>query len=274
MNNFVLRCTGITSTVSCHRKGTRGAETRRGENYFHRVLPSQWHSRHRDTAGGKIFLILLIAVFSIKAGRTSLSETYNDKSFSMNQIYGKWCIKKYVSMPVSAYTDEEATKFIGKFIILRSNYAVVINDSCDSPDYKFNKENTEDFLTKKIRVDRKELGIEGDSLYVINLKCTSSPKYYNDNSPNFNFYIFTNNNKLFVKYQGIIFILEKQSKEDIKGNILPSDGDTVRCFEGEKCAFTGYVIQGTRAKGAAIHVTPVNKNVPMEVVDPTMFKSE
>jgi hypothetical protein len=43
-----------------------------------------------------------------------------------------------------------------------------------------------------------------------------------------------------------------------------TEGDTVKCMYGSKCHSTGYVIQGTRAKGNVIHVKPINKNVPVE----------
>lgn len=49
----------------------------------------------------------------------------------------------------------------------------------------------------------------------------------------------------------------------LENKILP--GDTVRCKYGIKCPDTGYIIKGSRdVNGRVIHVTPKNKNVPVE----------
>ncbi|MEO6883500.1 MAG: hypothetical protein ABI199_05705 [Bacteroidia bacterium] len=62
--------------------------------------------------------------------------------------------------------------------------------------------------------------------------------------------------------------------KEVKNETIPIDGDTVRCIYGNRCGSTGYVIQGTRATGHAVHVRPVNKNVPMEQVSKKDLKKE
>ena len=82
-------------------------------------------------------------------------------------------------MPISALTDEEAQKFVEQSISLSKTKAIVLNDTCSSPDYSIKKVPASVYL-KDYRVTGKEIGIKSDTIYTIDLKCKTTPKYFND----------------------------------------------------------------------------------------------
>lgn len=125
------------------------------------------------------------------------------------------------------------------------------------------------FAFKKIYFYDKPMYIEGSKV-----KSTEEWQYYFFNNDLIR--LFNNNNKPLssnsAKYQEENKYL-KEDVENIKkeiGNYTPNEnkpllGDTVRCKYGIKCPDSGYIIKGSRdAKGRIIHVSPKNKNVPVE----------
>ena len=105
-------------------------------------------------------------------------ETYSSDNIA-NVIYGNWYVKNFSSLPISALTDEEAQKFVEQSISLSKTKAIVLNDTCSSPDYSIKKVPASVYL-KDYRVTGKEIGIKSDTIYTIDLKCKTTPKYFND----------------------------------------------------------------------------------------------
>ncbi len=176
-------------------------------------------------------------------------------------LYDNWYVKGFSSLPISALSDEDAQKFIEQSVSLRTNLATVFNDTCVNPNYIINKVNANTYLSK-YRTAREAIGIKSDMIYTIELSCKSTPKYSNDESPEFNYVLLYDNNRLSIIYNGIVFHLEKMHTINKKSNV--TEGDTVKCMYYQNVNCTGYTIQGTRKKGKVVHVTPNNKNVPLE----------
>lgn len=115
-------------------------------------------------------------------------------------------MKSFSSLPISALSDEEAKKFIGKYILLQSNIVVILGDTCTQPDYRIQKKNTNDYL-KQYKVPGSAVGIKSDSIYSIDVKCKIIPKYFNDQSPEFGCPMLLEKFLLNVIYNGIVFHL-------------------------------------------------------------------
>lgn len=176
-------------------------------------------------------------------------------------LYDNWYVKDFSSMPISALSDEEAQRFLEQSISLQPKIAIVLNDTCASPDYSIKKVHANTYL-RYYKTSREAIGIKSDTIYTVDLTCKTSPKYFSDESPEFNYALIYDGSRLSIIYNGIVFHLKKKPIMK-KSNI--AEGDTVKCmyYQNKRC--TGYIIQGTRKKGKPVHVAPpANKNVPLE----------
>lgn len=192
--------------------------------------------------------------------RTSKIEKIKSNS---STPFGKWkAVNFIVGDAPAALTQSEAESFLKTEITIMPSIVVFFKDSCKSPVYKAHKENTIQYLLNYYRQES-AIGIKQDSIIVVSVSCSANPIYLSNNSPNFKYNILLiNKNKFVLNYSGVFYYFEKINENC--HNKTPINGDTVRCIYGGKCHSTGYVIQGTRAKGHVIHVKPVNKNVPVE----------
>jgi hypothetical protein len=193
-----------------------------------------------------------------------------------NSIYGRWKIVKFIEGDLDPGSSRKGRKFLNKSVFLEANLAVVFQDSCKYPQYEIKRYNTEDYLWNNYRQHLPLGGIPKDSVTVVELTCSGNPIYASKDSPIFdNEFMLIGHDTLVLGGggEGLFFFL-KRMEEDSGIIRIPQNGDTVRCIYGKKCGYTGYVIQGTRAKGHAIHGNPVNKNVPMEQVDKKDLKKE
>lgn len=163
------------------------------------------------------FSIILFAFISINCASIKATDDLKKQLGNNDDVYGKWHIINFVSMPISALTDEEIIKLKNRIIAFEEKSAIMFNDTCSMPIYKRSTKSTSAFLSKEIRLSPKDLDITVDSLDLIDLRCNVAPKYFDNDSPEFNYYVFTDRKKLFIKYQGVIFILEKE-KDSKTGN--------------------------------------------------------
>ncbi len=153
-----------------------------------------------------LFLYTTIGFFnnkSIKAG-------YNKRSTQTDtvSIYGSWKIISYTPGYISALTDEEAKKYIGKTITLKPDLATVINDTCNQPIFKSTIQNSDQYFYES-RIDKATLKIKSDSIRIIEIDC-ENPKYSDDNSPNFLYdFITVNKDLMIVSFNGVYFHLKR-----------------------------------------------------------------
>lgn len=206
-----------------------------------------------------VFLLILLNLTSCTSQPKQNSE---NKITDISKIlYDRWYVKSFSYLPVSAISDEEAQMFLEQSIFLKQYLAIVFNDTCASPNYSIKKVHTNTYL-QYYRVSKESIGIKSDTIYTIDLTCKTQPKYFNDESPEFNVQIIYDGYKLRIIYNGIVFHLEKEQIIEKKSSSI--EGDTVKCkyYKNNRC--TGFIIQGTRKAGKPIHVIPKNKDVPME----------
>ncbi len=71
---------------------------------------------------------------------------------------------------------------IGKKIYLENKKAIILNDTCDLPNYKLHWEG-DDYLENNFRVDGSTLKIVGDSVQILSLSCNSKPHFLNSKFP-------------------------------------------------------------------------------------------
>jgi hypothetical protein len=136
---------------------------------------------------------------------------HNIKKEDTLPIFGDWQIYKFSPGYISEITDEEAKKYLTNEVILESNRAIVVYDTCYSPLFKSRIENSDKFFTQNYRMNKKVLNIRSDSIKIFSLDCKDNPKYYSENSPNFSYdFILINRNLMIVGFKGFIFYLERK----------------------------------------------------------------
>lgn len=209
----------------------------------------------------KIFLyMILIFLFP--------SKLFSQINKEKNNLYGEWKIFKVISanynIPEVSKEDIDfrinRTAIFTKEAIYDSIYASQ-NYIYKDPNITINKESAAKYF-KQDSTACKWAGYKyTDSIWIVKT---------NGEVP-FKEFILFNKNTIILRFDGFYLFMKK---EKIKKKNEPVAGDTVRCYLGNKCGYTGYVIQGTRKKGHVIHVNPVNKNVPMEKVDEKYKKDE
>lgn len=207
----------------------------------------------------KIFILLMSSLGS-RAGISKQPTAYPPADIR-KQLYDNWYVVSYSSLSISALSDEEADKFLEQSVLIKPNIAIVFNDTCNQPNYTINKAYANAYL-REFKTDRKAVGIKADTIYSIDLSCKSLPKYFGEDSPDFNYALIYDGYSLSIIYNGVVFHLEK--KPFLK-KTSAIEGDTVKCMYHKNRTCSGYVIQGTRRRGKVLHITPpVNKEVPLE----------
>lgn len=126
------------------------------------------------------------------------------------EIYGTWRIVKYEAGQVSAISDEEAERYIGRSVLLTRELVVIDGDSCKSPVFDLEVVRAQDYLYNSYRFARGLPGFESDRLEVLNILCFVEPAYRSQNSMNFDHDIIIMNKELIVSnLRGVFFYLEK-----------------------------------------------------------------
>jgi hypothetical protein len=169
---------------------------------------------------------------------------------------GEWIPCKSKFCDISVYTEKDKKKLLKSPVSFSSDSALFFNKIISQPTYKIQKNSVWVMGVCK-GVDYSELPIFGDSVSVLTVSSS--------NSINYPFVI--KEDTLIINWDGLIIWMKKR-----KDMIM--NGDTVRCYLGAKCGYTGYVIQGTRTNGHVKHVNPLNKDVPIEKVDKKDIKKE
>jgi hypothetical protein len=205
----------------------------------------------------KVFPLIIIIPFFYQC----ITIIPNQTSNASYNIYGEWRIKSFFSANISAITDQDAEKFVDQIIRFNKDNAVIFSDTCNKPTYNLHRENAVIYISKEYRVNPKLFNLKEDSISIITIECKEQPHYHNEDASNFYYdVIFINKSTAVITYQGFFFFIEKINSL----GFIPFEGDTVLCKYREKEKCTGFIIQGTRAKGSPEHVNPVNKDVPKE----------
>src|ERR1700722_8622545 len=126
----------------------------------------------------RTFLILIVSLL------LTYSAIGQNQPDSIN-YFGRWKIIKYILADAPcALTQKEVDSLIGKEIDIELKYAVIFNDSCNSPVFNVHTENTRRYLYES-RLQENTIGIKQASVKVVDIRCAVSPVYANKNSPNF-----------------------------------------------------------------------------------------
>lgn len=202
----------------------------------------------------KISLLLLVLFFKNASAQNEQTKI---------NLTGTWKVVKVISgdYHYPEIKQEDINRYLNKEAIITPNF--IINNICSSPTDTCNSPR----LKYKTRTAVKASGEDPKYLSWIGFTKDYMETISSNCNPPFVELVVLDNNMIIGDIDGFYVYMERI-------NVLPKGGDTVRCIYGNKCGFSGYVIQGTRAKGHAIHVNPVNKNVPMEQIDKKDLKKE
>jgi hypothetical protein len=180
-------------------------------------------------------MLLLTMIISLTANACSKSlekphtskkpHTSEKKSILSNQqlksplLYGKWRVVSYkFGDAPSAFSEEDAKKYINQNVLFSPNLAVVFKDTCHIPTYDLKIESKEDYLYNFFN-QTSSLGFKENSLYVYDLVCKGKPIYVNDDEPEFNWTIIQVNEKtIIIPFNGVFFYLEKESERVFSKN--------------------------------------------------------
>lgn len=153
-----------------------------------------------------IFLLLSFELFC--------QNKLNNTAISKQEIYGNWLVCKYLPCKVSALSQEQVNNLLKGRIIIYPNLSVIFGDTCRALKLSCVKRESRTFLKQEIGIDKGDLGIYLDSIIVYDIGCNMTPSYSSNIYPNYSFYIFTGNKKdLFIRYQGVIFQLQRNTKK-------------------------------------------------------------
>lgn len=184
-------------------------------------------------------------------------------TLSANSLHGRWTPVKFGWWNQSKYTEAQVQQIVHSTLTIESNKVYFDGlrfiDTCKYTHAKFldffnetgvESDYSEDYQYFFLKYMKSELS----TIKRIELDCKSC---VGD--------LYLKGDTLLMNFcGGVTFYFTKENKAN-KANVLPIYGDTVQCLyhdNGGKCS--GYVIQGSRAIGRIIHVSPVNTNVPFE----------
>jgi hypothetical protein len=220
-----------------------------------------------------VFSIVLLVVYSSLINSTPNKLFFGvnniDKKSNLDNFYGKWEVYKCEESEQAPGSKSKSGKYLHKIILLKPDLIIFFGDTCRSPLYKIQKVDIQEYLWNNYR-EHQAANIKQDSMLTIYLSCKEKPTspYF---SNIYNGLMLIEKDKLMDFEEGL-FLYLKRIDESV--DIVPKIGDTVKCYLGAKCGYTGYVIQGTRKNGTVKHVRPLNKNVPMEEIDKKDIKKE
>jgi hypothetical protein len=170
-----------------------------------------------------------------------------------NDYLGVWIPISYKFCEIIGSNKNEISTMMKSTISIKESFIVFLNDTIYKPTYIFDSTRLDEALI--CNISSQEIGISGDSIYRLNVAFPAE-----DPNPPIDFII--SKPFLIVELDGVIYYLKRKNKFET----IPVYGDTVRCKYREKGGVcTGFVIQGSRVTGKAIHVTPKNNKVPLEI---------
>lgn len=146
-----------------------------------------------------IISIFLTIAFDACASGANRENQYNlTNTQNENSFLGTWKISSYRLGNITAITEQDAAKFIGKTIFLGENSAELIDDLCESPNYNITEEKTRPYLHEMYRINPEKIGIKEDELSILNLTCERE-----------SYEIIMSNKNLLLFIDGVFFVLEK-----------------------------------------------------------------
>jgi hypothetical protein len=202
-----------------------------------------------------IFILTSVICLSCKAQQTDVID--------ISKLYGQWTPVKFGWWKQSKYTEEHVNQIIHSTLFIDRNKvyfdSLKFIDTCRYTKNQvfnfFNETGTEsdyaeDYQYLFLKYQKSEL----NTIIRIELDCKSC---IGD--------LYIKGDTLILNFcGGVTFYFTKATKFNEK-SVLPIYGDTVQCvYRDNASTCSGFVIQGTRAKGSVIHVLPMNKNVPFE----------
>lgn len=207
------------------------------------------------------FMVCLSMLILLSSNGIAKKALANPKVDILAQLFNTWYVKSFSFLAVSGLSEEEARSYLEQNVVFKPNLAIVFNDTCTEPKYIVDRVSANMYL-RQFKTEKESIGIKSDTVVSIDLSCVGSPKYFTENSPEFNYAMIIDQQKLSIIYNGVVFHLEE--RPEIKSN-TSVEGDTVKCIFNKNKSCSGYVIQGTRKKGRVKHVIPqVNKEFPLE----------
>lgn len=202
-----------------------------------------------------VFILTFVICLSCQAQQPN--------SISLTNMHGRWTPVKFGWWQQSKYTEGQVQQIAHSTLCIESNKVYFDSlrfiDTCKYTDAQFldffnetgaESDYAEDYQYLFLKYMKSELG----TIKRVELDCKSC---VGD--------LYLKGDTLLLNFcGGVTFYFTKENKAN-RANVTPIYGDTVQCLyrdNGGMCS--GYVIQGTRAKGCVVHVSPVNKNVPFE----------
>lgn len=191
----------------------------------------------------------------------------NDKLDITKQfaLHGEWQLEKRISSDEQNVLSSKESRICSgsKITFYQDSIAgtldsCIYGSGCNSPSYKYELVNPYVFFENDSSFVRL-LGKTKDSLMVVYTNCYGPPYQY---------IYMLNEDNIALSMNGYLFFYNRKQPFNRPHNnsYIPLSGDTVKCLKNEKGGnCTGYVIQGSRAKGKAIHVIPMRKDVPNEI---------
>lgn len=139
----------------------------------------------------------------------------NPSKDDIASYYGTWTVKKYKwGNAISAFDDEQASKYINKQVLIMNHKAIIFGDECSTPSFSIRTEDKSDLLYKEYRESDFSI-ISADTVTVIDVKCTSTPIYRNPDSLNFSTTMFIiNEQEMIIPINGAYLYLEKEKLKE------------------------------------------------------------
>jgi hypothetical protein len=148
----------------------------------------------------KGIIIAGLTIFSLVSGMRSVN----------SWPYGTWRIYKYkIGLDPTGFTLREVQSLIGKTIVLRVNRAIMLKDTCDSPNY-VNHWVKAEYIEENLGIHQNFLNLHGDSINVLSLKCNTRPRYHSDKSVFFsNDFVIISSSEMVFEINGDFFYIRK-----------------------------------------------------------------
>jgi hypothetical protein len=147
---------------------------------------------------------LIIALFLISSLKTFSQKNLHQTNL-LNHLFGCWTVKSFQYLPVSAIDENKAINILNKTVCLQNKQVRIFDRESILPNYKFSIINSNIYLYNNYGVTKTELGIESDSLIVINIRSSEAPKLFQDQE-----LVLDYHNRMYFFQDGAMFTLYKR----------------------------------------------------------------
>jgi hypothetical protein len=146
------------------------------------VRPAAELKRYTEIMNIKITISVIIIICCLIGCSPAIKEVTNQKdtspktgeAFSPSSVFGKWKVVNHVSPGISAMTEAQADKWIGKEALYEQTKATFETETCANARYTVKVVDADNYLLDGFKVDAKAIGIKPRKLQIIEVTCGSS----------------------------------------------------------------------------------------------------